>query len=151
MKNWVCPNVSSSEDSKENKERKIFTKYKDTVPPHPNYNIMMDLVELPNASHGYKYLLVVVDLCGNGHFDIEPLKTKSPTSCLKAIETIFKRPYIHKPYFSIVTDGGTEFKEIFDKFMLENGIYHKVTVPKRKTQNAVVESLNRVLVRIIFA
>jgi hypothetical protein len=133
------------EDSKESKERKIFTRYKDTVPPVPNYNIMMDLIELPTASRGYKYLLVVVDLCGNGHFDIEPLKTKSPTSCLNAIETIFKRPYVHKPYFSVVTDGGTEFKGVFDEPLTLEEFAKNInltTNPKFKVGDTVQYKLN---------
>jgi hypothetical protein len=93
----------------------------------------------------------VVDLCGNKHFDIEPLKQKTAPACLKAMEKIFRRPYIHKPYFSIVTDAGSEFKGVFNKFCTEQGIYHKVSIPKRKTQNASVESLNRLLGRLIFA
>jgi hypothetical protein len=139
------------DDSKGIRENNVFTKYSDSAPTHPNYNLMMDLLELPTASQGYKYLLVAVDLCGNKHFDIEPLKMKTAPACLKGMKKIFSRRYIHKPYFSIVTDAGSEFKGVFDRFCEEQGIYHKVTIPKRKTQNANVESLNRLLVRLIFA
>jgi hypothetical protein len=146
-------NVSDQvlENTKEIRENKKFTKFKDTAPPYPNYNLMCDLIELPTASAGYKYLFVICDIAGNGHFDIEPLKNKTPQACLTAMKKIFDRPYVNRPYFSVVSDAGNEFKGVFERFLDEHGIYHKVTVPKRKTQNAIVESLNRVIVRIIFA
>ena len=58
------------DDVKESRQKKEFTKFSDSAPPIPNYNLMMDLIELPTATQGYKYLLVVVDIAGNGHFDI---------------------------------------------------------------------------------
>jgi hypothetical protein len=139
------------DDSKAGREPRKFTKFSDTAPPYANYNEMCDLIELPTAPFGFKYLFVIVDIAGNGHFDIEPLKTKTPNECLKALKTIFKRQYIHKPYFSIASDAGNEFLGSFEQFLDDNAIYHKIGVPNRKTQNSPVESLNRILVRFIFA
>jgi hypothetical protein len=139
------------EDSKTNKESKKFTKFGDTAPPYENYKHMADLLELPTAQGGYHYLLVVCDISGNGHFDIEPMKSKSADTVLKAMKKMYTRKYLKLPYFSISTDKGREFEGVFNRFLSENEIYHKVAIPKRKTQNSVVESLNRILGRLIFA
>jgi hypothetical protein len=62
---------------------------------------------------------------------------------------MFKRRYIKKPYASIRTDGGAEFKDAFDKFCYENNILHKIGVAGRHQQTSNVERLNRELGRLI--
>ena len=71
-----------------------FNTIKGNVPPVEDYNMMADLLQLPKAQFGFQYLFVICDLSGNGHFDIEPLKTKTPEACLKAMEKCFQRKYI---------------------------------------------------------
>ena len=61
---------------------------------------------------------------------------------------MFKRPYIKKPYASIRTDAGPEFKDQFNKYCYDNSIMHKVAEPNRHTQLANVESLNKQLGRL---
>lgn len=130
------------------KESKKFNRVKDNVPLIPDYNFMMDFLFLPTTKEKYKYLLVIVDLATD-EFDIEPMKDKKSKNVLEAMKTIFKRPYIKKPYASIRTDDGKEFKGDVKQYMFNNGIFHSVALPYRHSQLSNVESLNRTLGRLL--
>jgi hypothetical protein len=107
----------------------------------------MDLIQLPKTKLGNQYLLVCVDLWSND-FDIEEMKTKTASECLSAFRKILKRPYLDLPKGSIRTDGGSEFKGVFNDFLKEYKILHRVALPYRHKQLANVESLNGILGRI---
>jgi hypothetical protein len=134
--------------SKPIKIKKEFSRVKDNIPLKADYNFMADLLELPETKKGYKYLLVVVDLATD-EFDIEPITNNKSLTVVDAMKRMFKRRYIKKPYASIRTDGGAEFKDAFDKFCYENNILHKIGVAGRHQQTANVERLNRELGRLI--
>ena len=134
--------------SKPVKIKKEFSRVKDNIPLKADYNFMADLLELPETKKGYKYLLVVVDLATD-EFDIEPITNNKSLTVVDAMKRMFKRRYIKKPYASIRTDGGAEFKDAFDKFCYENNILHKIGVAGRHQQTANVERLNRELGRLI--
>ena len=68
---------------------------------------------------------------------------------LNALLKIFKRDYIERPKASISTDAGTEFKNVFNNYLYKNNIYHKIASTSRHTQQSSVESLNRILGKII--
>ena len=133
--------------TKDTIEPKLFNSVKDNIPLIADYNFMADLLFLPTDKKGYKYGLIVVDLATD-EFDIEPIKDKNPETILKAMLKMFKRPYIKMPYSSIRTDGGTEFKGIFHKYLFDNDILHRIALPGRHTQMANVENLNRTLGRL---
>ena len=133
--------------TKEVKKPKYYTKFRDIVPPVADYNFMADLIVMPKTKNKYMYLFVCVDL-GNGEFDIEPMKNKEPSTVLKALKNMCKRKYINMPEYTLATDDGSEFKGIFHKYLYDHNIYHKVSLPNRHTQTAVVETLNKQLVRI---
>lgn len=133
--------------SKPIKIKKEFSKVKDNIPLKADYNFMADLLELPETKKGFKYLLVVVDLATD-EFDIEPITNNKSLTVLDAMKRMFKRKHIKKPYASIRTDGGAEFKDAFDKYCYENNILHKVGVAGRHQQTANVERLNRELGRL---
>jgi hypothetical protein len=137
----------NEEFTKSVKKPTKFTHVKDNVPLKEDMNFMADLLFLPTTEEGYKYCLVVVDLASN-EFDIEPLRTKEPKEVLQALKTMFKRNYIHKPEYTIQTDNGNEFKGVFDKWLYDESILHKTTVPDRHSQNSNVESLNKQLGRL---
>jgi hypothetical protein len=143
-------NISQSiiNNTKAQRKPKGYTKVKNQVFPKQDYNFMADLLFLPKTKEGYRYLLVVVDLWSD-EFDIEPLKTKQAKETLQAFKRMTKRPYLNFPKASIATDEGSEFKGAFHKHIFDNNIYHKFAVPKRKTQQSQVESLNRTLGRLI--
>lgn len=129
-------------------KEKEFTKISDVAPDIKNYNFMMDLLIMPITKKDNRYILVVVDLASH-EFDIEPLKTKTPTEILSAFKKMVKRKILNIPESSISTDNGTEFMGAFDKFLKQNKVFHKKTVPGRHSQNSMVESLNRVIARIL--
>ena len=133
--------------SKPVKIKKEFSKVKDNIPLKADYNFMADLLELPETKKGFKYLLVVVDLATD-EFDIEPITNNKSLTVVDAMKKMFKRRYIKKPYASIRTDGGPEFKDAFDKYCYENNILHKVGVAGRHQQTSNVERLNRELGRL---
>ena len=134
--------------SKPVKIKKEFSKVKDNIPLIQDYNFMADLLELPETKKGFKYLLVVVDLATD-EFDIEPITNNKSLTVVDAIKKMFNRRYIKKPYASIRTDGGAEFKDAFEKYCYENSILHKIGVAGRHQQTANVERLNRELGRLI--
>ena len=133
--------------SKPVKIKKEFSKVKDNIPLKADYNFMADLLELPETKKGFKYLLVVVDLATD-EFDIEPITNNKSLTVVDAMKKMFNRRYIKKPYASIRTDGGAEFKDAFDKYCYENNILHKIGVAGRHQQTANVERLNRELGRL---
>lgn len=124
-----------------------YDSVKENIPRKADLNFMADLLMLPTTKEGYKYLLVVVDLATD-EFDIEPIKNKQPETVLQAMKNMFKREFIKEPYYSIRTDGGTEFKGVFHKYLYDNSILHRVAEVGRHKQLANVESLNRQLGRI---
>ena len=126
---------------------KEYNSVKDNIPLVEDYNFMADLLFLPETKKKFKYLLVVVDLATND-FDIEPMKDKEPSTTLASMKAMFKRKYIKKPEASIRTDGGTEFKGVFQKYLFDESIIHKVAEPARHKQMANVENLNRQLGRL---
>jgi hypothetical protein len=130
------------------KRPKHYNKFIDSIVPIEHYNYMSDLIELPKSKQGFKYLLVVMDLATN-KFDIEPMKNKDDETTLKAFKTLLKRKILILPEISLKTDNGTEFKGEFHKFLKEKEIFHKYSMPYRKTQMAPVESLNSSIGRIL--
>ena len=133
--------------SKPVKIKKQFSKVKDNIPLKADYNFMADLLELPETKKGFKYLLVVVDLATD-EFDIEPITNNKSLTVVDAMKRMFKRKHIKKPYASIRTDGGAEFKDAFDKYCYEYNILHKIGISGRHQQTANVERLNRELGRL---
>jgi hypothetical protein len=79
---------------------------------------------------------------------MEPLKDKEPTTILTAFKKMIKRPFIKMPKASLRTDNGTEFKGVFQKYLYDNNILHRVAEPYRHQQLANVENLNKTLGRI---
>jgi hypothetical protein len=78
--------------------------------------------------------------------DFEPMKSKSET--LLAMKKIFTSEHFKKPFAAIATDGGTEFKGIFNKWLYNESIYHKVAEPYRQQQMSI-ENVNKQLGRIL--
>ena len=103
----------------------------------------------------------MVDL-GSNECDFEPMKyvqdkNKKPNKkdavtakmALDAMMKIFKRKYLNKPYASIAADGGPEFKSVFKQYCYENSILLRVGEVGRHYQSSPVESLNRILGRLL--
>jgi hypothetical protein len=128
--------------------KKKFSTVKDNIPLIENYNMMADLMFLPTDKFGYKYALVVVDLADDS-FDIQELKNKDANVVLKGLKKIFTRPYIKKPYASLTTDAGTEFRGVFQDYLFDESIYHKTTRVGRHQQLANIDNLIRQISSLI--
>lgn len=105
-----------------------------------------DLLYLPH-DRDYKYCLVVVDL-GSRLMDAEPLKSRDAVSVRNAMIKLYNRKILQEPVV-LEVDDGSEFKGAFKKhfqyfFKIH---YHE---PGRHRQQAVVESRNKILGKIIF-
>ncbi len=119
------------------------------IPHHDNWNLMADLIELPETKkHNYKYLFTIVDLYSM-KFDCEPVPNKQSKTVLDAMLNCFKRKYVSKPYASISTDSGSEFKSVFHKWLYDENVYHKLALPYRHKQQSMIESLNSQLTKLI--
>ena len=134
--------------SKPIRVKKTFNKVKDNVPHIANYNFMADLLFLPETKKGHKYLLVVVDIATNA-CDFEPITEKSSDTILEAFQKIIKRKYLNKPYASLRTDDGKEFRGAFEKWLHGENIIHKIGEPGRHKQVGNAEILNRDLGRLL--
>ena len=148
MKSIIKDLGINEEYTKAVRKEKKFTHIKDNIPLKTDFNFMADILYLPETKQKYKYLLTMCDLATD-EFDFEPMKTQEPSETLSAMQNIFKRQYLKKPYATIATDGGTEFKGVFTKWLFNESIYHKVAEPFRHKQMSSIENLNKQLGRIL--
>jgi len=127
---------------------KLFNHIKDNVPLIPNANMMCDLLFLPVAKFGFKYLFCIVDLATD-KFDIEPIKNKEPSTVLSAMQKCFKRGIIKEPEYTLKTDSGNEFNGVFAKWLYDENILKKTSLPKRHQTMGNIENLNRQVSRML--
>ena len=144
----VLTDLSINEFYTKADSKQKYNKFITGVVPEADWNDMSDLIELPTTSKGFKWLLVVLDLATN-LFDIEPMKNKEAKTTLEAFKKIVKRGILKLPEISIKTDGGTEFKGAFDKYLSDHKILHKTSKAYRKQQMGPVEGLNTTVARIL--
>ena len=147
----LVKNIGINEEFTLNHQKdRQYNHYKNNIPLYPNYNIMLDTLELPvvDKKHPYKYLLTAIDL-GTNKIDFEPMKSTKSLEALNALKEISKRPNVKIPKFSIMTDNGAEFKKDFNQYLIDHGIYHKYSQPYRHSQQAPIESVNNLLSRLL--
>jgi hypothetical protein len=136
--------------SQQQPKQRVYNSIYNNIIHEEGFNYMADLIMLPQTKQGYKYLLVVVDLYTNG-FDIEPLKKKDAETTLKAYQQMLKRNFIEMPQGTMRTDSGSEFKAVFNKFLITNNIIHRVSLPNRHKQTGPVENLNRTISKLLMS
>lgn len=125
-----------------------YNKFITAVVPEANFNYMSDLIEMPTTSKGYKWLLTIVDLATN-EIELEPMKNKEAKTTMEALKRTVKRGILKLPDISLKTDGGTEFKGAFNKYLESHGIMHKTAKAYRKQQMGPIEGVNQILARIL--
>ena len=64
-----------------------YNSFEDNMRLEANCNYMSDILFLPTAKYGFKYLLIVLDIATR-QFDCEKLKNKDATVVLKAFKKI---------------------------------------------------------------
>jgi hypothetical protein len=117
-----------------------------TYNPTQNGIHQIDILYLPHDTK-YKYCLVAVDLA-TAHMDAEALKTKDSTEVCKALIKIYKRRYLNIPE-TIEVDSGREFKNTFAAYWKDYADI-RTKEPGRHRQQAVVESMNGLLGKLLF-
>lgn len=75
----------------------------------PWYNAQADLIFLPTAKYGYKYLLLVIDLQSK-KFDCEPLKDKKSDLVANAFTRIYERDILEEYPKILSTDPGSDIQ-----------------------------------------
>ena len=109
----------------------------------PNYLNEADLLFLPTAAFGYRYLLVVTDV-NTKRCDAEPIKNKDAITVTKAITKLYNRGILEKPQLLGVDPGG-EFKGPFEEYCDDNKITLKVGHANRHRQQSLVEAKNKII------
>ncbi len=106
-----------------------------------------DILYLPNDD-GYKYALTVVDV-GSRLTECEPLKVRDSKTTLGAIKKIYNRRILSLPTDSMQVDAGTEFQKEFKQYFESKKITVRVAETGRHRQQALVESRNGSIARIL--
>ncbi len=88
-----------------------------------------------------RYALVCIDMTSR-MIDAEPLKNEDSSSVVLGLKRIYKRKLLNKPN-QIDTDSGSEFKGAFYTYLMSNNIKHKVALPNRHSQLALVENAKK--------
>ena len=133
-------NIDNKLTKKRIRSQREYNSFEDNYRREANCNFMLDLLFLPTAKYGMKFLLVCLDIATR-KFDIEPIKDKTSTIVLKAFKKMIKRQYISLPKYSVITDGGSEFKGLFQDYMFNESIFHKTTVRGRHKQLSLIDNL----------
>lgn len=95
---------------------------------------------------GYKYILSICDV-GTREVAAKPLKSKEPSEVLDRFKEVVRE--MGKPS-SLQVDGGGEFKTVFKDYCDENNIYIRISQPYRHSQQSIIESCNRIIVRRLY-
>jgi hypothetical protein len=133
--------------NKEIRTKKIFSNVKQNIPLIEDYNFMADVIQFPKFNK-FAYLLVVVDLATD-EFDFEPITETSSNNALKAFQKIVSRNILNIPNASITTDGGPEFKGVFNKYFYDSNVLHKTTLRGRHKQLANVDNLIKQISKLV--
>ena len=128
------------------KKQTEFNKVKHNVAMIEDMNFMADVIYFPETKKGFKFLLTVVDLASD-EFDMEPLKSIDSKEVAEGFKTMMKRKFLNFPKV-IRTDGGSEFKDKFNKMLNEHEVLHKTSLPYRHNQLSNVNSLHKQLGRL---
>jgi hypothetical protein len=127
-----------------------YNTYRANMRLEADCTVMIDVLFLPTAKFGFKYLLVAQDIATR-KFDMVPLKFKDSTTVLKAFKKMINGPYISLPKYYLISDGGSEFKADFHEFIYDENIFHKIVNRGRHTQLAPIDTLHNILSRILNA
>lgn len=113
------------------------------------YSAQADMLFMPMAKYGYYRILVVIDN-HTKKFDAEPLKSTTSAAITKAMTKVFDRGIVTKPIMMQV-DGGSEFKNEFQKYCDNNDIRIRTSPPDRHRSQGMVESKNRTFGKFLYS
>ena len=106
--------------------------------------VVCDLLMLPNASAGYRYVLVFIDVF-SGFVKLYKLKTKDTIGVCKAFENLV---CLIGPPRLLSSDNGKEFtSELLTNMCKVVGAQKRTSVPYRPQSQGTVERFNRTLIK----
>jgi hypothetical protein len=134
-------NIDNKLTKKRIRSQREYNSFEDNIRLEKNCNYMSDILFLPTAKYGFKYLLIVLDIATR-QFDCEKLKNKDSTTVLKAFKKICdKSDYLTIPKYSLITDSGSEFKGIFQNYLYNDSIFHKTIMKGNHTAMSPIDNL----------
>jgi hypothetical protein len=126
----------------------LFRRVKVRVSAHfpvlpPGVEQQADILYLPDDG-GDKYALVLMDYSRKGA--AVPLRSITQTAIIAGLRKIWggKSPKLPKPRL-LVTDNGPEFKSATERWLTEQGVGVRHTLPGRKRQTGLVEFMNLII------
>ena len=96
----------------------------------------------------FKYALTVVDVASR-YKEAEPIKRKTPLDIKNAFQKIYDRSPLDFPKV-LQIDGGSEFKGVFKKYMLDEDVFMKIGQPHNHRAQGIVERFNRTLAEQLY-
>ena len=134
-------NIDNKLTKKRVRSQREYNNFEDNIRLEKNCNYMSDMLFLPTAKYGFKYLLIVLDIASR-QFDCEKLKNKDSTVVLKAFKKICNNSdYLTIPKYSLITDSVTEFKGIFQNYLYNESIFHKTVLKGNHTAMSPIDNL----------
>ena len=111
----------------------------------PMHKISMDSIgPLPESTAGLKHILVIVD-CFSRWVEVYPCRTVEAEEAAKHLISFVGRFGCPK---EIISDNGPQFvNEVIDSFIKLFGAQHLLTIPHSKEENAIVERVNKEVMR----
>lgn len=127
------------------KSRIVIGYYNQTI---PFKTLEIDILFMPHDGD-YKYILSCVDVCTRYKFG-KAIKNKKSDTVLNAFKEILKeiKKLGYDDIKQISSDGGSEFKSDFHKFLEDKKIYHFIADPSNHL--SMVENLNKFLAEKLF-
>ena len=142
-------NIDNKLTKKRVRSQREYNNFEDNMRLEAHSNYMSDILFLPTAKYGFKYLLIVLDIASR-QFDCEKLKNKDSTTVLKAFKKICdKSDYLTIPKYSLITDSGTEFKGTFQDYLYNESIFHKTIMKGNHTAMRPIDNLCYQLEKIL--
>ena len=134
-------NIDNKLTKKRVRSEREYNSFEDNMRLEANCNYMSDILFLPTAKYGFKYLLIVLDIATR-QFDCEKLKNKDSTTVLKAFKKICNNSnYLTIPKYSLITDSGSEFKSTFQDYLYNESIFHKTIMKGNHTAMSPIDNL----------
>jgi hypothetical protein len=134
-------NIDNKLTKKRIRSQREYNNFEDNIRLEKNCNYMSDILFLPTAKYGFKYLLIVLDIATR-QFDCEKLKNKDSTTVLKAFKKICNNSdYLTIPKYSLITDSGSEFKGLFQDYLYNESIFHKTIMKGNHTAMSPIDNL----------
>ena len=108
-------------------------------------NRIKNIKPVPDASDGYQYALVVVDI-HDKKCDAVPLKERTSEAVLEGFKKLYAQGILEKPKLQLEVDPGKEFSNLKGYF---KGVHIRQGLTNRHRQQSLVEFKNQIIGKLI--